>query len=623
MAFDYGSIDLGLKNPFKTEGKVGAISGLLVALLGVVLLLMAAAQVKENAISGWTWFIVGLLLLVQGLATLGRGAFATFRYFVGRNMPTSLAPNRSATERSSAHDEAGYVAYSGQQIEEMIMGRKNTTFVEPRGFLARFLHSVFPQLLYMPYPIRNLAQELFACGVKTLAALVIYLLVAFVTLAGFVGEQGKLIFPVYSCVLAIYVLAMWWRAGRTLARRPQVQLQSMGSGVFARWVAFAIFLPVVASLALQLLVEQSAAGAELLHRILLISGLLPPLGWLLLALVMAAGSLVLTALLLQRRFAVANPKVEVSELRENWQESVHPSEVFINLDNLVMADRRYKEVPNRVYRELEPNLVEQVEGKGRFDGTMIQEVQPHYRPMELGETFAKLRLLTLVAGAVASVVAAVVAVIFAFRLGSFLVNYQSNFAGMADLLASGQQTAAYGSLAWLVGLVGVWVILRSFAALLSSVAHTFYAEMQFESSLIYFKCEGTFTESKMSTGAGIYDSTRSENTLVRSSITPWVIVTRLVTTTFAGIGSRNMEFPRYILEMHKADDELQAIRSDVMAFLKDRESIAHITSERDLGNASQIYQLNQQTRAAMPAADPERLETDAEAAGYLRDGQDS
>lgn len=622
MAFDYGSIDLGLKNPFKTEGKVGAITGVLVALLGVMLLLMAAAQVKENAIGGWTWFIFGLLLLVQGLASLGRGLFATFRYFVGRNMPTSLAPNRSATERSSAQDEVGYVAYSGQQIEEMIMGRKNTTFVEPRGFLARLLHSVFPKLLYMPYPIRNLAQELFASGVKTLAALVIYLLVAFVTLAGFVGEQGKLIFPVYSGVLAVYVLAMWWHTGRTLARRPQVQLQSMGSGVLARWVAFAIFLPVVVSLVLQLLVEQSTLGAHLLQRILLISGLLPALSWLVLVLVLAAGCLILTALLLKQRFAVTNPLVEVSELRENWQESVHPSEVFINLDNLVMADRRYKEVPNRVYRELEPNLVEQVEGKGRFEGTMIQEVQPRYRAMGLGKVFAKLRLVALLAGAATAIAAALVAVILAFRLGSFLVDYQSNFVGMSDFFVKGQQSAAYSSLAWLVGLVGLWVIFKAFAALLSSVAHIFYAEMQFESSLIYFKCEGTFTESKMSTGAGIYDSTRSENTLVRSSITPWVIVTRLVTTTFAGIGSRNMEFPRYILEMHKADDELQAIRDDVKAFLKDRESIAHITSERDLGNASQLYQLNQQMRASMPAAESDRLQKDAQAAGYLREQQD-
>jgi hypothetical protein len=162
----------------------------------------------------------------------------------------------------------------------------------------------------------------------------------------------------------------------------------------------------------------------------------------------------------------------------------------------------------------------------------------------------------------------------------------------------------------------IWaMVFRIFGRLLANAAHLFFAEIQFESLLVYFKCEGTFTESKISTGTGIHDSTRSENILVRSSITPWVIVSRVVSTTFAGTGMQNLEHPRHILEMHKADDELAAIKNDVVNFLKDRESIAAITSERDLGNASQIHQLNQQTRA-IPTT--QSLAHDEEAAGYLR-----
>jgi hypothetical protein len=71
--------------------------------------------------------------------------------------------------------------------------------------------------------------------------------------------------------------------------------------------------------------------------------------------------------------------------------------------------------------------------------------------------------------------------------------------------------------------------------------------------------------------------------------------------------------------MHKNDEELASIKNDIISFLKDRESIAAITSERDLGNASQIHQLNQQTRA-MPTQ--ERIEQDEEAAGYLRQEED-
>jgi hypothetical protein len=60
-----------------------------------------------------------------------------------------------------------------------------------------------------------------------------------------------------------------------------------------------------------------------------------------------------------------------------------------------MANRRYKEVPNRVYRELDPKLNEQIESKGDFSDELIQEIQPKLYPMDLGEGFIKSRLLDL------------------------------------------------------------------------------------------------------------------------------------------------------------------------------------------------------------------------------------
>ena len=75
------------------------------------------------------------------------------------------------------------------------------------------------------------------------------------------------------------------------------------------------------------------------------------------------------------------------------------------------------------------------------------------------------------------------------------------------------------------------------------------------------------------------------------------------------------------MEMHKDEGQLQAIKNDVIAFLKDRESIASITSERDLGNASQIHQLNQQTRA-MPTQQSAITKNDEEAAGFIRQQDD-
>ena len=53
MAFDYGSIDLGLKNPFKLEGKITALRGLIESIAGISLLVIAAGSVKEDTTAGW------------------------------------------------------------------------------------------------------------------------------------------------------------------------------------------------------------------------------------------------------------------------------------------------------------------------------------------------------------------------------------------------------------------------------------------------------------------------------------------------------------------------------------------------------------------------------------------
>lgn len=197
MAFDYGSIDLGLKNPFKLEGKVTALRGIIESVAGVSLLVIAASSVKESTTAGWILMLFGMFILALGIRSLSSGIYATLKYFVGRNHPTSLAYNFSKSESSTAQEEKKEVAYNAQSLEEMLVGRKNSTFKEPNGFLSRLLHSLIPKLLFLPYPIRNVAQRLFGSWVSTLVALIAYGLVAFVSLSGFTGEAGELAFPVY------------------------------------------------------------------------------------------------------------------------------------------------------------------------------------------------------------------------------------------------------------------------------------------------------------------------------------------------------------------------------------------------------------------------------------------
>ncbi|MBU2894096.1 hypothetical protein KO495_12310 [Colwellia sp. D2M02] len=620
MAFDYGSIDLGLKNPFKKEGYTTAIRGAIQTLLGLYLLITAASLVKEDSGTGWILVLFGLFLLAGGLTATGKGIYATMRYFVGRNHPTSLARNFSKSELSTAQEEAKYVAYKAKTLEEMLVGRKNSTFVEPQGFLARLLHTFIPKLLFMPYPIRNMSQKLFGAWVQTITALISYGFVAFVSLAGFAGEIGELTFPIYSTLLMLYLLLVWRGAGKPIARSAEKNIDSLGTGNLVKVISLSLLLPVVIGTVLTWIMSST----ELTHNdVELWLANLPSLNtalYLVALFILATACTAIILFMVRKRLAHANPKAEVSELRENWQESVHPNEIFINLDNLVMANRRYKEVPNRVYKELDPQLEEQVDGKGGFKGELLQEIQPKVKPMDLGESFDKARLVSLISGNALFILAVIVTFSLAYSIVDIYQFVKASAVSSTKELFDDALFADFSSLlmaAFQLFLIGY--LIKSFALLLTNVAHLFFAEIQFESLLVYFKCEGTFTESKIATGTGIHDSTRSENTLVRSSITPWIITSRVVSTTFADTGMKNLEHPRTILEMHKNDDELQAIKGDVIAFLKDRESIASITSARDLGNASQIHQLNQQTRA-MPSQD--KIAQDDEAAGYLRQEED-
>ena len=617
MAFDYGSIDLGLKNPFKLEGKVTALRGIIESVAGVSLLVIAASSVKESTTAGWILMLFGMFILALGIRSLSSGIYATLKYFVGRNHPTSLAYNFSKSESSTAQEEKKEVAYNAQSLEEMLVGRKNSTFKEPNGFLSRLLHSLIPKLLFLPYPIRNVAQRLFGSWVSTLVALIAYGLVAFVSLSGFTGEAGELAFPVYSAILMFYVLFSWRSSSKPISRNAERNIEALGGGTLAKIISLSFILPIVIGLSMSWLMQEQHISKQEIDAWM---AQLPNLHagiYLIAIIILATLSCALVFTMIKARLNAVTPTAEVSELRENWQESVHPDEVFINLDNLVMANRRYKEVPNRVYRELDPKLQEQIEGKGGFKGEMIQEVQPKLHAMELGKNFTLARLIALISANLLYIVALALTVLLAYSLIDIYYYIDSANINNLQQAFNNQNVIQFSSLLMSsVHILIIAVIIKAFARLLANCAHLFFAEMQFESLLVYFKCEGTFTESKISTGTGIHDSTRSENTLVRSSITPWVIVSRVITSTFAATGMKNLEHPRHIMEMHKDEGQLQAIKNDVIAFLKDRESIASITSERDLGNASQIHQLNQQTRAI--PTQQEITKEDEEAAGYLR-----
>ena len=84
---------------------------------------------------------------------------------------------------------------------------------------------------------------------------------------------------------------------------------------------------------------------------------------------------------------------------------------------------------------------------------------------------------------------------------------------------------------------------------------------------------------------------------MRSSLTPWLLVSKIHSSTLAVSGSDNLEQPRLVLGMSPDDDLCRDLVTDARAFLHDRQIMATVASESDLQAASNIYQMNERTRA--------------------------
>ena len=294
-----------------------------------------------------------------------------------------------------------------------------------------------------------------------------------------------------------------------------------------------------------------------------------PYPWFILTLLLGGAAAAYSLFLAIRRAPPTQPATNVSEYREHWQESVHPMDIFRAIE-ITLAKHRFQEIPNRVYVNDVPQLVAQgSQNKGEFEGRTVQEVQPRPIADRRGD-------LVLQVGIAAGQV---------LMLGAGI----TLFAVLMDLAT----ITASGLIQALLAAVILWMA----GKLIAQTSTLYVSEIEFESDLIVFQATGTFSESRLATGMSIYDSTRSENVIVRSSLTPWLIVSRLHTSTLTVSGSANLEQPRLILGMNDNPTLSRDLVADARGFLKDRQIMASVNSESDLQAAANIYQMNERTRA--------------------------
>tara|TARA_R110002124_G_scaffold203593_1_gene370064 strand:- start:11180 stop:13123 length:1944 start_codon:yes stop_codon:yes gene_type:complete len=630
MAYDFGSKGLGIANPFKQEGLIRTLGGLAIAAIGLYSVFNVTKVIEQDIATAWIYAIIGLLLLIVGFKRAGSGLFQLFKFFVGRSVPSSLAYNSTKSEKLNADLERKekVLAYSPEALESMLMGRKNTTFTEPLGWMGRFVHSIFPKLIFLPYPIRNISQELISVLTTTIIAFVAFGLTYFVSSSGLAGEAGHIIMPIFSIFILIYLVAAWRSAANAVSLDRVKLLNTAGAASVAKIITFSILFPVVIGGAYHLIsqnVNLDSGYYQIANSISFFSAWPSLLTLIGLGLITA----VLVFYLVGIRSKQSSTATEVSEYRENLQESVHPNEIFINIENIVLANRRYKEIPNRTYMNFDPVLEEQSQGKGSFSGELLIETQPELSAVEQPRSYKVTRILSTALAQVLLVVGAYLFFSFADKI-SVGIEYFQHFMSNIEAAARG---ANNGNIALLQSLVTeastlivafvsslfLWQIVTAIGRMLENFSHIFWAELQFNSLLMYMKTEGTFSESKMSTGMSIHDSTRSENVIVKSSITPWVVSSRISSSTFATSGARNVEMPRYVMSMSKNDDELSGIVDEIKAFLRARENIAGFSNTADLQHAENILKVNNASRY-----NPSQLtNADEEAAGFLRNQQEN
>jgi hypothetical protein len=155
-------------------------------------------------------------------------------------------------------------------------------------------------------------------------------------------------------------------------------------------------------------------------------------------------------------------------------------------------------------------------------------------------------------------------------------------------------------------------LLFLFSLIIGKTGHYFYSEILFSSHLVHFFADGTYSESRISTGMALYDSNRSENTVLRTAATPWLLVSKVYSSTFADSTTDNLEGPRHVLEMYKDGAFMADLVNGIKHYLDHQEVLAGVDSQKDLENTDKYFRINEATRAEVKRKKNELRESDRE-----------
>lgn len=547
MSYFYSSDSLDIKNPFKFEGKVNIFTGVIILLIGIIDLFMLRGNISQGNIStGWFKFLVCISLIGLGIRFVFIGITKVVRFYVGSGIPSSLTRNIS---RSESHVKETEIFYTTDHLEQMLLGRKNPTFLEPTSFVDQLVYSIFPKFLFLPLPMRNHLSILCSKAAYSFALLTIYILTLMSDFMGLFKSNCTQ----WCCLLFSLVLLVIWSRHKIRRQINIKVVENLNKSSFAILIVAAVLLPALMEFVGGKLIPPAPINA---------------LPFVFIDFLLITTSVVISLYLAKERSDMINPLTEVSEYKDHWQENIHPKNFYQGFE-MEMANYRFKELPNRVYRNYNPSITTMTKDeKGTFKGDCIYETQPVSEEINYSQIFKVIRSVVTSLGSLLTLIGCIMLFIQCLNIGQKLT---------VQLIFSN---------------IYLPIMLISFGTIISNIAHYYWAEINFKSYLVQFFGEGTYTESKISVGMSIYDSARSENEVIRSNFNPWILVSELRSTTISSSGSKNLEGFRYVFDIRSNDELLNSIVTGLKNYLGSRQTIASSFSDKDLDSINAFSSVN-------------------------------
>lgn len=546
-------------NPLRKEGFLRAISGGVIALLGLVCLLhvpLLPESVRQT--EGLLNLVFGIMILALGLAAATRGLMSALRFDKIRFLPSDLAVPSGGRYNPS-------IVYNAEEIRSLLLLHRIPQLPIPGTLIGRVLSAVCPDLVFLipetTYAIRRMMEA--ASG--ALVGLLCFGLGWFCLEVG-IAPQPRMSYLHWLAVgVLAYQLAQWLGPGKAPA--PRSMSAAPSSSRIAMMFGIAASLPV-------LLIVLPPPWVQWDTQ-LPIDGLFP------LAAGLAMVCVGLGILLVRARTeGQSSPSYVASQSSRQWQQALHPAELFIYFRERIMGC--FSPTGLQRYRLYTGDNLDVTKKNASFDETNLAETEPEIVSWDSSSFLHNRKMLASLVGYGLTVAAALVLVMGLMEEGN---------------LGAEAVIEDFGSFS---------LVLWIFGSRLADFSRLFWAEVHFESYLAYLKCEGTVAESRITAGNSIYDTLRSDNKLVRSSVTARMACARIVTATLAHSGKDPLNGPRYVLSMKADDPKLRVVEGEMQKFFETRSNVVGIASA-DVEAINTIQQANATARRELHVRETDAL----------------